>query len=159
VAGYVRPLAREPGGVETRPRERALVRGLRRHPGDRRLPPRHARGLTILRGLDRRCTRRAIRSRTSASLAAASSARGSNGSPNRRSSIRLAPLLERGLVLANGLRYLGLAVAGVIRVPSTTPPARLLKRARTLGRREGSANRHSRPDVSRTGSDERSSGP
>jgi hypothetical protein len=137
VAGYVRTLARELRELAERV-ERTLPAGV----GDNLViadsRPKAKARLTVLRGLDKALYEACDSVTNPASLAAALERAGFPRLSESAVVDRLAPLVERGLVLGDGLRYLGLAVAVGDYVPSTDTARALLKRARARGRRERS---------------------
>jgi len=139
VAGYVRPLARELRAWK-RDHESELLSvdcGDTLVIADSR--PKASESLTTLRGLDKVLYEGCDSVTNPASLAAALERAGFGRLSEPEVVDRLAPLVARGFVLSDGLRYLGLAVAVGDYVPATEAARALLRRARTLGRRERSA--------------------
>jgi len=139
VAGYVRTLARELRAWK-RDRESELLSVDCGDPlviADSR--PKASESLTTLRGLDKVLYEGCDSVTNPASLAAALERAGFGRLSESEVVDRLAPLVARGFVLSDGLRYLGLAVAVGDYVPATEAARALLRRARTLGRRERSA--------------------
>jgi len=139
VAGYVRTLARELRAWK-RDRESELLSvdcGDTLVIADSR--PKASESLTTLRGLDKVLFEGCDSVTNPASLAAALERAGFGRLSESEVVDRLAPLVARGFVLSDGLRYLGLAVAVGDYVPATEAARALLRRARTLGRRERSA--------------------
>jgi hypothetical protein len=135
VAGYVRTLARELRAWKRDHESELLsvVSGDALVIADSR--PKARESLTVLRGLDKRLYEACDSVTNPASLAASLERAGFGRISESAVVDRLAPLVERGLVIGDGLRYLGLAVAVGDYVPSTGAGRALLKRARARGRR------------------------
>jgi len=136
VAGYVRKLARELRKWK-RDHESELLSvtcGDTLVIADSR--PKASESLTVLRGLDKALYEACDSVTNPASLAAALERAGFGRLSEPAVVDRLAPLVERGFVLSDGPRYLGLAVAAGDYVPATKAARALLRRARARGRRE-----------------------
>jgi len=139
VAGYVRTLARELRAWK-RDRESELLAvdcGNALVIADSR--PKAGVSLTVLRGLEKTLYEACDSVTNPASLAGALERAGFGRLSESQVVDHLAPLVARGFVLSDGLRYLGLAVAVGDYVPATEAARALVRRARRRGRRERSA--------------------
>ena len=139
VAGYVRKLARELRKWK-RDHESELLSVVS---GDALVivdtRPRACEPLTILRGLERTIYEACDAVASASSVSATIERAGFQPLCEAAVAVHLGSLVERGLILREGPRYLALAVAVGDYVPSADAARALVSRARRLGRREGSA--------------------
>jgi len=101
--------------------------------------PRAREPLTILRGLERTIYEACDAVASASSVSATIERAGFQPLSEAAVAVHLGSLVERGLILREGPRYLALAVAVGDYVPSADAARALVSRARRLGRREGSA--------------------